>query len=103
MSEFDTYIHLVQYIEPEENAFQMFVQTNKGPWVFKGLVSEEAKNVIQSENTVSEMNANYKSQVLLSTFTKKPIEESQKIYLFIPCPNADISLFKPTYKKEKEK
>jgi len=102
MSEFDTYIHLRQKIAPEHNVFQMFIQQDNGNLIFKGLVSENAKKIIQSDNTINEMNELYNAQVLLSTFTKKDIEQSKKVYLFIPCPYADISIFKPIYKNEKD-
>lgn len=98
MKEFDTYVHKKQTISPEQNVYQMFVQVNNGEWHFKGIVSEKAKNIIQSNDTVERMNKNYKNQELFATFTKKPVEETKKMYLFIPCPNADVSVFYPTYK-----
>lgn len=101
MKKFDTYIHKKSKIIEEHNVYQMYVQYNgTGSWIFKGLVSENAKNIIQSDDTVDELNSKYEEQVILSTFTKKPIEETSKTYLFIPCKNADVSTFSPTFKDE---
>lgn len=100
--DFDTYKQKKHSITPDQNVYLMFTQTNNGEWHFKGLVSEKAKNVIQSDDTIERMNENYENQVLLSTFTEKPIEETKKMYVFVPCPNADVSVFFPTFKPDKK-
>ena len=98
MKKFDTYIHKQQIITPEQKVYQMFVQINNGEWKFNGLVSENAKNMIRSDVNVKNLNDKYNDQEILSSFTKLPIEETKKSYIFIPCPNAEISIFCPSYK-----
>jgi len=99
---FDTYKQIKHSITPEQNVYLMFVQVNNGEWHFKGLVSEKAKNTIQSDDTIERMNENYENQKLFATFTKKPIEETKKMYLFVPCPNADVSVFYPVFKSDEK-
>ena len=103
MKEFDTYVHIQQSITPIDNVYQLFVQINDGEWYFKGLISENAKNTLQSEDTILDMNEKYESQKVMATFTKQSIEKLNKKYMFIPCPNANVSIFKPSYKTYNEK
>ena len=100
MKTFDTYIQKQQIITPDQKVYQMFERVNNDSWKFKGLVSESAKNIIQSDDTINDLNSRYKDQELLATFTKKPVEETKKSFLFLPCPEAYVSIFQPQYKDE---
>lgn len=97
MSIFDTYIKIDQTISEEDNVYQMYVQMDGG-WKFRGLVSEKAKNAIQSEDTIKAMNAKYKEMEIFASFKGKPIEETSTTYMFIRCADVYVSTFKPTYK-----
>jgi hypothetical protein len=99
MKEFDTFIQRNQTIAPEDNVFMMYVQFDN-TWQFQGLFSENAKNIILSEDTVKDMNAKYKELEIMSSFTGKPIEKIHKTYMFIPCPHAEVSILTPSYKED---
>ncbi len=97
MKEFDTYIKIDQTITEGDNVYQMYVCMD-GVWKFKGLVSERAKNSIQSDDTINSMNAKYKEMEIFASFKGKPIEETSTSYMFIKCQHVEVATFKPTYK-----
>ena len=96
MKKFVTYKQNKETITEQDNVFQMYVLTD-GVWKFRGLVSERAKENIQSEETINTMNARYKEQEIFASFSGKPVEETSTTYLFIKCNHVEVSTFKPTY------
>jgi hypothetical protein len=98
MKEFVTYKKTDEIITDDDNVYQMYIQTD-GTWKFRGLVSEKAKNIIQSSTTIDEMNAKYKEQEIFASFSGKPVEETSLTYMFIKCHHVEVSTFKPTYKE----
>ena len=97
MTIFDTYVKIDQTITETDNVYQMYVQMD-GAWKFRGLVSERAKNSIQSDDTIKAMNAKYKEMEIYASFKSKPVEETSTTYMFIKCQDVSVSIFKPTYK-----
>jgi hypothetical protein len=96
--DFETYKRKIQLIKPEDNAYLMYLQ-NGNTWIFKGVVSKKVKEYIQSNEHIDELNKNFESEVILASFTKKEIKLSKKIYLFLPCTNADVVTCYPVFKK----
>jgi len=99
---FKTYKQKNQLITPKHNVFMMYLQDGNA-WVFKGVVSKEAKDYVQSENYIEDLNQRFNDEVILGSFTGKDAESTKKIYLFIPCPNAEVVTYFPTFEKSGKK
>lgn len=97
MKEFITYKQIKETITSTDNVFQMYV-LNDGVWKFMGLVSENAKNSLQSETTITNLNSKRQEREILASFSGKTPEEFSLTYLFVKCENAEVSTFKPIYK-----
>ena len=96
--DFKTYERKKQIIKPEDNVFFMYYQVGSS-WIFKGVVSKSAKEYIQSDGYINDLNKKFKDEVILASFSGKEIESSKKVYLFVPCPNAEVVTYFPTFEK----
>jgi len=93
---FKTYNRKTQSIKPEDNVFMMYLQDGN-TWVFKGLVSRKAKEYIQSDDHLTDLNKKFENEVILASFTKKELKSSKKIYLFLPCNSAEVVTYYPIF------
>lgn len=94
--QFKTYTHKSQTIKPEDNTFFMYLQDGNS-WVFKGIVSQKAKEYVQSEEYITNLNNKFKDEIILGSFTGKDAETTKKVYLFIPCPHAEVITYFPVF------
>lgn len=96
MKKFETYNQKKEVITENDNVYQMYVMCD-GIWQFRGLVSERAKNTLQTGDTIKTLNERYREQEILASFSGKPVEETSTTYLFLKCGYAEVSTFKPKY------